>query len=561
MNATNFPLQALTIYLLRELQDPRKALVRPSSLRRIDIDDEHSIYIKKKRGQYPSWATFFSGRVNPDEFGKVRSSGALLLCEAAGRYLAVTFGTGRYLLDPMWIEQRFGLLVTLNTVDPRRVRSIDTASLDRQGMQSRTQASRDASARDFGLDIEQDLVRAVAGTPLDGLIGETIAGFDSLHVNARIDFSRLRGQLERYLQKSKETTYQQEFGWIDHVRDIRDESLADRLTRHVVREIKRGDTAQIWLAPDGIIDWNDVSYFQFGGAQSASRYAALSLDRFVEHSGGAKALTLDDLRTRIRALRADDSIAHEWPVARCLQAEVQLDRKSYLLSAGKWYQIDEGFVEGTDKIVAEIPTVDLGLPEYEDKTEGDYNKRVVRQSQGRLALLDADTIRHGGSRSQIEFCDLYSCDRDLIHLKRYSSSATLSHLFSQATVSAQNFKSDIEFRQKVNLKLPPSHQIPDTLKPLDQDQYRVVIGIIGGPATSQKLPFFSRVTLKNSYKQLMAYGYRVAVSHIPLEENFARLAVLRERVKRQGRVKVSRPTPPTIGGIVAPIPPSRRIGR
>jgi hypothetical protein len=109
--------------------------------------------------------------------------------------------------------------------------------------------------------------------------------------------------------------------------------------------------------------------------------------------------------------------------------------------------------------------------------------------------------------------------------------------------------------------LPPSHQIPDTLKPLDQDQYRVVIGIIGGPATSQKLPFFSRVTLKNSYKHLRAYGYRVAVSHIPLEENFARLAVLRERVKRQGRVKVSRPTPPTIGGIVAPVPPSRRIGR
>ncbi len=561
MNATNSPLQALTIYLLRELADPRKALVRPASLRRIDIDDEHSIYIKKKRGQYPSWATFFSGRVNADEFGKVHSSGALLLCAAAGRYFAVTFGTGRYLLDPMWIEQRFGLLVTLNTVDPRKVRSIDTASLDRQGMQSRTQASRDASARDFGLDIEQDLVRAVAGIPLDGLIGETIAGFDSLHVNARIDFSGLRAQLERYLQKSRETTYRQEFGWIDHVRDIREESLADKLTRHVVREIKRGNTAQICLAPDGIIDWNDVSYFQFGGAQSASRYAVLSLDRFVEHTGGAKALTFDDLRTRIRALRADDSIAHEWPVARCLQAEVQLDQKSYLLSAGKWYQIDEGFVEGIDKIVAEIPTVDLGLPEYEDNMEGDYNKRVARQSQGRLALLDADIIRHGGSRSQIEFCDLYSRDRDLIHLKRYSSSATLSHLFSQAAVSAQNFKSDVEFRQKANLKLPPSHQIPDPLKPLDQDQYRVVIGIIGGPVTSQKLPFFSRVTLKNSYKHLRAYGYRVAVSHIPLEENFARLAMLRERAKRQRRVIMSRSAPPTIGGIVPPVPPSRRVGR
>lgn len=165
-------------------------------------------------------------------------------------------------------------------------------------------------------------------------------------------------------------------------------------------------------------------------------------------------------------MRADDSIAHEWPVARCLQAEVQLDQKSYLLSAGKWYQIDEGFVESIDKVVAEIPTVNLGLPEYEDKTEGDYNKRAMRQSKGRLALLDADNVRHGGSHSQVEFCDLYSCDRDLIHLNRYSSSATLSHLFrlahnvSKAVVFLAlrpNFQSLISVPHSLNHLLPRPH--------------------------------------------------------------------------------------------------------
>lgn len=564
MAPADIPLQALTIYLLRDLPDATKALVRPGSLRRIQIDDNHTVYIKKKKGHYPSWATFFDGLINPEEFGKVRSSGALLLCAAAGRFFAVTFGTGRYLLDPLCVEQRFGLLVTLNAVDPKRVRSIDTAALDRQGMQSRTQASRDASPRDFGLDIERDLVRAVAGTPLDGAIGETIAGFDALHVNVRIKFSQLRSQLERYLLKSREKTYQREFGWIDHVREVRDEKLADQLTRHVIREIQRGGTGQIWLAPDGIIDWNEVSYFQFGGARTAPRYPVLSLDRWVEYVGGPKSLVADSLQSRIQALRADDSIAHEWPVARCLQAEVQMSQRSYLLSAGKWYQIDEAFVETIDRIVRDIPAIDLGIPEYQDSTEGDYNKRVATESNGRFALLDADTIRHGGSKSQIEFCDLYSRDRDLIHLKRYSSSATLSHLFSQAAVSGQNFKSDFEFRQKANAKLPLSHRIPDVSKPLDQDQYRVVIGIIGGPGASDKLPFFSRVTLKNSYKLLRGYGYRVATSHIPLEERFARLSALREKEKRErraGRAKTAKPGPP-LSVLAAPAsPPTRRIGR
>jgi uncharacterized protein (TIGR04141 family) len=483
------PLQALTIHLLRDIPDPLKAISRLSQ--RIEIDSNHTLYVKRTKAHHPSWVTFFGGRVNPNAFGKVRSSGALLLCPVAGRYFAITFGTGRYLLDPLFIEQRFGLLTTLNAVDPRKVKSIDKASLDRQGMQSRTQASRDASARDFGLDIEQDLVRAVAGIPIDGLIGETIAGFDSLHVNVRVTFPELRDRLKTYLAKSREQTYQQEFGWIDHVREVRDDILNEQLMRHLVQELKSVSPKDIWLAPDAILDWNEISYFQFGSAQSAPRFPTLSLHRFLESVGEVKKLKPEDLtRRRIRALRADDTVAHEWPALRCLQAEMQLHQKSYLLSSGKWYRIDDGFVESIDEVVRSIPVVPLGFPEYQDANEGVYNERVVRASQNRLVLFDADTIWHGGGRSQIEFCDLYSFDRDMIHIKRYSSSATLSHLFSQAAVSGQNFKSDAEFRRKVNEKLPPSHQIADVDQPLEREEYQVVIGIIGGPGTADKLPFF-----------------------------------------------------------------------
>jgi uncharacterized protein (TIGR04141 family) len=529
-------LQALTIYLLRPLANPEKALKRAGSLRRIEIDPNHIIFIKRKRAHHPSWTTFFSGRVDPDEFGKVKSAGALLLCSSAGRHFAVVFGTGRYLLDQLFVEQRFGLLVTLNAVDPRKVKSIDKASLNRQGMQSRIQASRDTSAREFGLDIEQDLVRAVAGTPINALLGETIAGFDSLHVNTRMEFPRLRDRLETYLAKSKEKTYQKEFSWIDHICEIRDERLNEQLAQHLVREMKRPEVVDIWMAPDGIIDWNEVSYFQFGDARRAPRFPTLSLDRFIEHIGGPENLTPESLHRRVQALRADDAIAHAWPVIRCLQAEVQFQKKSYLLSSGKWYQIDDDFVEGVDKIVRAIPTADLGLPEYEDETEGKYNARAAGVKKGEFVLLDADTVRHGGGGSQIEFCDLYSQERDMIHVKRYSSSSHLSHLFSQAAVAAQNFKSDPIFRQKVNAKLPTSHRIPEVPRSVEASSYRVVLAIIGGPGATDKLPFFSRVTLKNTFKLLDGYGYRVAVSHIPLEERFARLSALREKERRQRRV-------------------------
>src|ERR1700722_6238993 len=119
MATTEPPLQALTIFLLREFKDPVKALKSAGRLQRIDIDANHIVFIKRMKAHPPSWAQFFVDRVAPDRFGQVKSSAAVLLCAAAGRHFALMFGTGRYLLDPQSIEQRFGLLVTLNAVDPR----------------------------------------------------------------------------------------------------------------------------------------------------------------------------------------------------------------------------------------------------------------------------------------------------------------------------------------------------------------------------------------------------------------------------------------------------------
>jgi uncharacterized protein (TIGR04141 family) len=102
-------------------------------------------------------------------------------------------------------------------------------------------------------------------------------------------------------------------------------------------------------------------------------------------------------------------------------------------------------------------------------------------------------------------------------------------------VSGQLFKSDAEFRRKVNTKLPASHRLADFKAPIQQGDYRVIIAIVGGPTTCTKLPFFSRVSLKHTFTQLDAYGYKVAVSHVPLEERFAQTSVIRERAKRQRR--------------------------
>jgi uncharacterized protein (TIGR04141 family) len=65
----------------------------------------------------------------------------------------------------------------------------------------------------------------------------------------------------------------------------RADGLFERLARHLAGQISHpSPETQLWMAADGIIDWNQVSYFQFGGSRSARRFSTLSLDRLIEHA-------------------------------------------------------------------------------------------------------------------------------------------------------------------------------------------------------------------------------------------------------------------------------------
>ena len=127
--------------------------------------------------------------------------------------------------------------------------------------------------------------------------------------------------------------------------------------------------------------------------------------------------------------------------------------------------------------------------------------------------MDRKMIRHGGGASSIEFCDLMSLDGDVIHVKNYSGSSVLSHLFHQGTVSAFLMAGDPSFRTKVNEKLPDSHELP-----LDgsfsSSNYEIVYAIGTRNPLTFEMPFFSKVSLTNSVRQLRVSGYKVSLAKI-----------------------------------------------
>jgi uncharacterized protein (TIGR04141 family) len=110
----------------------------------------------------------------------------------------------------------------------------------------------------------------------------------------------------------------------------------------------------------------------------------------------------------------------------------------YVLNNGKWYVIARDF---TDQVLADFTNTAnsiVPLPDCNLNDEATYNLSAAASIPG-ACCMDSKLIVHGGGHSKVEFCDLYTSDKRIIHVKKYGGSSVFSHLFSQGVVSGELF--------------------------------------------------------------------------------------------------------------------------
>jgi uncharacterized protein (TIGR04141 family) len=527
-------IQPLTIYLAKEaFTKPLDVVKDPDGLKHHAIGGGASVgdlYIPLSAYKQPKWARFFTNYVPPDAFGQLRSAGALFTTVHKNRVFAFTFGTGRFLLKQDCWEDRFGLRVALNCIGDNTVKSIDKHTLDPLAKHTREQASREATAGEFGLDIEQDLLRGVTGTPKEEGFGKWITGMDSLHIAVPVTIEDLPELLERIYVKSLDTSYQKIFPWVDQIAEIRDSTLQAQLTGLLVDRLRSGDKDNTWMAVPEVIPWETVGGFRFPAPGPRVEYHDVHLDHFVASLKAASEINEDLLKTRIvECLDREGNLLQKWKAYRCLYSELDYKGDAYLLSGGSWYRVKRAFVDQINASVNQIPEYDYYLPEFDDHSEGHYVKRVAKAAPTSLAAMDGKTVVYGGGASKVEFCDLLTAKHDLIHIKRYGQSAALSHLFAQGLTSGELLQIDPDFRKALNAKLPAGYQLSDPTKRPKQHEYRVVFAIVSDRPGSLTLPFFSRLNLKHAARRLEGYGFRVAKAKIPVAELRAKLKKIKRR--------------------------------
>ena len=130
-----------------------------------------------------------------------------------------------------------------------------------------------------------------------------------------------------------------------------------------------------------------------------------------------------------------------------------------------------------------------------------------------MVLMDAKNIPFGGSWSKVELCDVLMDTGRFIHVKHYSGSAVLSHLFNQGLVSAE-LMTEPEFRAKASKKL--AELAPGFGMDLNNGSVaEVVFGIITKDnADRPNIPFFSKVTYDHVASRLRMMNVNVSIKSI-----------------------------------------------
>lgn len=522
------PTNKLSVYLIKEeLIDDGDILKDIDTLRLANIAGVGSFYFGQSHTFPPSWMDTFFGSLleNADKEQLFNSSSKALLLlrvdvsQNKKRVFAIPFGYGKtLLLNGVW-EERFGLRVVLNTVDSENLRRIDKRNLSSIPRDTSEQLSVGGAITDFGINIEQDLIRSVTAKTRQGeeIFGKTITGKDSLNLSVKVDISTIHEFLAKVYEKYESNEYKESFAWVDYIAEIRNPQLREKLNMKLIDKIRSGDIDKIWMAVPELVNWEDISGFSYKANSDENEIKSDIVLQDFMHSLSAKSrenLRISLFDKSIYCWQASSNVVEKtWKAFNCLYCEMQddTDNTVHLLSNGKWYNVEKTFVEQVDNEYKQLidKKPQIVLPGYRHENEREYNKYVAKKDPT-FCCMDGDLISHGGGYGKIEFCDLYSAGKAIVHVKRYGSSSVLSHLFFQGVVSGELFLSDPIFREKLNRKLPASHELNLSCPPKSSD-YNVVFAIISKSGKELDIPFFSKISLKNAKRTLETFGYSVSL--------------------------------------------------
>lgn len=511
--------RSFSIYLLKEGFDATNTLKEESILEdgvdANDLPEGASLYVLDSQETPPWWRGYFGIQKHLMQTLK----GAIVFLPVNDRTFAITFGHVFHNLKPESYEYDFGLRVTLNSVDPDQLKSLDSL-MPENARRQRTQLSVGSDLTLFDFDRDSTILKSLTGKVREELkpFFKHATGSSSIRISSDVGPAGLAALCGKLLELYQDETYKTSFPDIQNVAPVKDPVIVDALNAKLLTAIRAKEDNVVLTIPD-IVNYADEMYATFAGEGAGLVYDDVFIDRYFEYldSNGFNLATIDVDALKKHHLvltnEAGQQRGDRPSILKCLIFDTTLDggTASYHLCEGNWYQVDGDYVSELSTYLDPL-CADTALIAYSHDDEGAYNDAAATAASS--LCMDKRNIAPAGQK-QVEPCDIFETENDLVilhHVKRSTVSAMLSHLFNQGLNSVQLVRDDTEALE--NLKAlavdkAPDGKEADILAAFEANRFKVVFQIIthkDKAAKSLNLPLFSRISLKRTMKELRRMG-------------------------------------------------------
>jgi len=521
--------------LLREFPEESRAPQKRDLKDGVDLDCE--IWVLPAEPREPKWASALSKLTTVSDL-KNSSNSVAVLFKVNDRYFAVCFGYAHAMLNHELIEPEFGLRVTANLADPFKVAAIQVRTLSENSRQQRSQTASRTRVAEFDVEVEREWLRYLKADVSDGVSWASgVAGSQSLSLTTKMELHQFPTLLSHLIEQFSSEAYKEKFPYIDNFIPI---SVGDPILNDLWSALRDAITSpegkKLGVAcPDDLLG-AEVGYWKIFGDRKRNREQIEELDL----ESVLKQVPTSDLEEKLPKLKiipvdeSENPMRTKRPLTDYFVFEQNIDGETYALCLGQWFKIASDYVQEINGEVAKIEDITqaIKLPDWlpgadgKHGDEGDYNDKVSR-ARGYIPL-DAKNFLIGGPHQKVEICDFITSDLDFVCVKRMEGSPTLSHLFSQAAVSANLYAANAtgQGRHAVGyadyIKSLISSKWGKGETEVDQNRRMVLAiatektGKIGG-----LLYFFSKVNLVQRVSDLRKSGFKVALAKIHRPEGAA----------------------------------------